>query len=451
MRVMKGIKKWGLLLVIILLAGCSNDNTELTPEAAAQDVIDLLRTEKYKLVYDDWFDEDLQESLAMEEIEHDWQLLIEDSGEFVEVNFLQSEKRGEGLNIIEATIEYTNVTFDIRMIFNEKMRLVGFSLSDGEANASLPDSIDEEEIVVGEGTDYELGGTLTLPKGKQEKLRAVVLVQGSGPSDRDESVFAYKPFRDIAWGLAEQGIAVIRYDKRTFTHGEKLAEEMGSKLTVYEETVEDSILATELIKSDNRIDEKNVYLIGHSLGGMLAPRIDAQGGDFAGLIILAGSPRSLWEIVYDQNNMLIENEIKDESVKKEQEALVNEEFKKAQQLQDMTDEEAQGLTVFGMPGNYLKEMGQYDVAAAVSELEKPLLIMQGEDDFQVYFEKDYRDWQELIGESENALLISYPNLNHFFINYDGPDKGTITEYDTPNQVDIEVIKDIAQWIIEQKK
>lgn len=450
MRVIKGIKKWGLLLVIILLAGCSNDNTELTPEEAAQDVIDLLRADKYQTVYDDWFDGDLQHSLAQNELKRDWELLIETSGEFVEVRSLQSDKRGEDLNIIEATIEYTNVIFDVRMIFNAKQQLVGFSMSDGEANVSLPDSIVEEEIVVGEGTDYGLGGTLTLPKGNQEKLPAVVLVQGSGPSDRDESVFAYKPFRDIAWNLAEQGIAVIRYDKRTFTHGEKLADKIGSKLTVCEETVEDAILATELLKNDNRIDEGNVYLIGHSLGGMLAPRIDAQGGDFAGLIILAGSPRSLWEIVYDQNKQAIENEIEDEAVKKEQVALVEKEYEKAQKLQDMIDEEAQGLTVFGMPGYYLKEMEQYDVASIVRELEKPLLIMQGEDDFQVYYEKDFKVWQELLKDSENVTLISYPNLNHFFINYEGPNKGTVAEYETPNQVDTKAIEDIAQWILEQK-
>lgn len=450
MRVMKDMKKWGLLIVMILSAGCTNDNTELTPEEAAQNVIDLLRTEKYQTVYDEWFNEDLQNSLAKNELKRDWELLIEDSGEFVEVNFLQSDKRGEGLNIIEATIEYTNVLFDIRMIFNEKLHLVGFSLSDGEANVSLPDSIVEEEIVVGEGTEYELGGTLTLPEGNQGKLPAVVLVQGSGPSDRDESVFAYKPFHDIAWNLAKQGVAVIRYDKRTFTHGEKLAEKVGSELTVYEETVEDAISAAELVKSDHRIDEDNVYLIGHSLGGMLAPRIDAQGGDFAGLIILAGSPRSLWEIVYDQNKQAIENEIEDEAVKKEQVALVEKEYKKAQKLQDMTDEEAQELTVFGMPGYYLKEMEQYDVASIVRELEKPLLIMQGEDDFQVYYEKDFKVWQELLQDSENATLISYPNLNHFFIKYEGPNKGTIAEYETPNQVDTKAIEDIAQWILEQK-
>src|SRR5699024_1044553 len=109
-----------------------------------------------------------------------------------------------------------------------------------------------EEIIVGEGTDHELGGTLTLPKENQENLPAVILVHGSGPQDRDETIFSNKPFRDIAWGLAEQGIAVVRYDKRTLVYGEEIERDL-SNLTAYEETVEDAIRASELAKNDERI------------------------------------------------------------------------------------------------------------------------------------------------------------------------------------------------------
>src|SRR5690606_25620835 len=122
-------------------------------------------------------------------------------------------------------------------------RLVGFHLSEGISNASLPDSLVEEGVIVGEGTPFELNGTLTLPKQNNGNLPAVVLVHGSGPSDQDETVYAYKPFRDLAWGLAQQGIAVIRYDKRTYAYGAKMAHEENN-ITVHEETVEDAIRAT---------------------------------------------------------------------------------------------------------------------------------------------------------------------------------------------------------------
>ncbi|MCG5103694.1 alpha/beta hydrolase [Oceanobacillus alkalisoli] len=438
----------GCLVFLVLLTGCTKDNqTTLTVEEAGEEVIGLLQGREYDKLYEAWFSSELQESLSVAELSSDWEEKVTD-GDFVEVSALQAERRTENLDVVEASLEYTAATFDIRLIFNEGMRLVGLSLSDGFITEKLPGSIMEEEIIIGEGTEYELGGLLTLPKDGKEELPAVVLVHGSGPSDRDESAFAYKPFRDIAWGLAEQGIAVIRYDKRTFTYGNEMAEGLDN-LTVYEETVEDAIRAAELIKTDSRIDEQHVFLAGHSLGGMLAPRIDAEGGDFSGFIILAGSPRPLWEIIYDQNRNLIEDIIADEKEQEEQRIFVEEEYEKAKSLQTMTDEEAKELTLFGIDGYYLKEMAEYNIPELVEDQEKPLLILQGEDDFQVFYDKDYKRWQEILEKHEGVTFISYPGLNHFFIAYEGAGKGTLAEYEIPNQVDEEVIQDIGEWIFKQ--
>lgn len=439
---------WSLLLLVILFTACVDDATEQSAEELALHIIDLLRAGEYQTVYEEYFTNDLRASLAQEELEKEWEQLIETGGEFVEVQSLQLKKHGENLEIIEGEVVYTDAAADIRMIFNENRHLSGLNLSDVVADANLPASIIEEEIIIGEGTDYELGGTLTLPKGNQKNLPAVVLVQGSGPSDRDETVFAYKPFRDIAWGLAEQGIAVIRYDKRTFTHAEKMVQ-ASLKLTVFEETVEDAILAAELVKKDERIDDSNVFLIGHSLGGMLAPRMDAQGGDYRGMIILAGSPRPLWEIVYDQNKAVLKSSKMDEKEKQEQ--LIEEEYEKAKQLQNLSDKETQEMTVFGVNGYYLKEMDQYDAAAILLKHDKPVLLLQGEDDFQVYHEKDFALWKTLLKGREKTAFVSYPNLNHFFVDYDGPNKGTVAEYETANEVDNQVIKDIGVWILENKE
>lgn len=441
---------WSLLLLVILFTACVDDATEQSAEELALHIIDLLRAGEYQTVYEEYFTNDLRASLAQEELEKEWEQLIETGGEFVEVQSLQLKKHGENLEIIEGEVVYTDAAADIRMIFNENRHLSGLNLSDVVADANLPASIIEEEIIIGEGTDYELGGTLTLPKGNQKNLPAVVLVQGSGPSDRDETVFAYKPFRDIAWGLAEQGIAVIRYDKRTFTHAEKMVQ-ASLKLTVFEETIEDAILAAELVKKDERIDDSNVFLIGHSLGGMLAPRMDAQGGDYRGMIILAGSPRSLWEIVYDQNKAVLKRSKMDEEEKEKQEQLIEEEYEKAKQLQNLSDKETQEMTVFGVNGYYLKEMDQYDAAAILLKHDKPVLLLQGEDDFQVYHEKDFALWKTLLKGRENTAFVSYPNLNHFFVDYDGPNKGTVAEYETANEVDNQVIKDIGVWILENKE
>ena len=157
-----------------------------------------------------------------------------------------------------------------------------------------------EKITVGAGGKYPLKGLLTLPDDTATPVPAVVLVHGSGSSNMDEKVGKLTPFRDLAEGLARHGIAAIRYDKRSYAHGLKMVLSKGNPITVKEETIDDAILAAELLRSDRRIDPEKIFIIGHSMGAMLAPRIDAEGGNFAGLILLAGSPRKLEEIMADQ-------------------------------------------------------------------------------------------------------------------------------------------------------
>ncbi|WP_339226760.1 alpha/beta fold hydrolase [Oceanobacillus sp. FSL K6-2867] len=422
-----------LLIGFILLAGCSSASP--TVEEAAQEVIDLLVDGDFEKVHDDYFAEKLQDSMSAKELEEVWKSEI--SGTFMETRTLESSEGGDSYQVVEAEIEYSDVNFQLRMTFNKALQLVGINISGNEANVTVPDSLTEEQVVVGEGTEYELEGTLTLPNQASDNLPAVVLVQGSGPSDRDEAVFGYKPFRDIAWGLAEQGIAVLRYDKRTYTYGSTMSPDELKSLTVYEETVEDAVRAADLLKNDSRIDSKNVFLGGHSLGGMLAPRIDLD-GDFAGLIILAGSPRSLWEIIYDQGMDMYEDE--------NQIAFVQAEYEKAQGLKDLTEEEALSETLYGLPAYYFQEMDSFNAGALAAESEKPLLLLQGEDDFQVYFDKDFALWQEILADKEDATFISYPGLNHFFVDYDGPDAGTIAEYEHPGVVDEQVVDNMAEWI-----
>ena len=155
-----------------------------------------------------------------------------------------------------------------------------------------------QNILVGEGTQYPLKGKITLPDDVSKPVPAVVFVHGSGSSNLDEKVYKLTPFKDLAEGLAQRGIASIRYDKRSFAHPFKLLKE--KDLTVRQETIEDAILAADLLKQHPSIDPEKVFIAGHSMGGMLAPRIDAEGGNFRGLILLAGSPRKLEDILLYQ-------------------------------------------------------------------------------------------------------------------------------------------------------
>ena len=164
-----------------------------------------------------------------------------------------------------------------------------------------------EDIIVGEGMRFPLKGILTLPENVDGPVPAVVLVHGSGSSNMDEAVGKVTPFKDLAEGLAKHGIASIRYNKRSHEHSYEMVKAKDlPPVTVREETINDAIYATEILRNDPRINPKQVFIIGHSMGGMLAPRIDAEGGKFKGMIMMAGTPRSINELIIDQNQKMIE-------------------------------------------------------------------------------------------------------------------------------------------------
>lgn len=308
-----------------------------------------------------------------------------------------------------------------------------------------------EKIVVGEGSEFPLNGLLTLPGESlpgqaADPVPAVVMVHGSGPSDMDERVMALTPFRDLAEGLAERGIASLRYDKRTFAHKRRLAR---AKITVKEETVDDAVSAVRMLKADLRIDADRVFLLGHSMGAMLAPRIDAEGADCRGLVLMAGTPYRLEEIVLRQ---LEQSRGKNPLLNR----ILGLEYrifsKKFAGLYEMSDGEALRKKFAGnLSLYYFKEMGQKTAADYLRESKKPALILQGERDFQVLAEDDFRRMKELLADRENTVFRLFPGLNHLFVDavYDDILMAS-KEYGTERHIGGEVIGEIAAFILENR-
>jgi len=302
----------------------------------------------------------------------------------------------------------------------------------------------EEKIVIGE--KYPLDGMLTLPE-VGEKFPAVVLVHGSGSSDMDSKIYAVTPFKDIAEGLAKLGVATIRYDKRTFTHGRQVLKDYKKNITVNEETIEDAIFAKELLQKDVRINPNQIYVAGLSLGGLLAPRMTAE-GDFAGTIILAGSPRRIEEAIMDQQNEFLANSkglIK--WLGSKQIAKMHEKFKN---IDNMTDEEAMNTKfVGGTTYYYKKEMASKPARNYLENSDKPVLVMHGERDVQVSLKKDFEAYKEILVNHPDATFKLYPGLGHVFTKTENTQVSkALKDFKRPGQtVEPVVIKDIAEWVI----
>ena len=303
-----------------------------------------------------------------------------------------------------------------------------------------------ENIVVGKDTKYPLKGILTLPDNITEPVPAVVLVHGSGSSNMDEKVGKITPFKDLAEGLAKQGIACVRYNKRSFSYGFKMVMDKKNIVTVKEETIDDAIMAANLLKNDSRVDTSKVFIIGHSMGGMLAPRIDAEGGNFRGLIMMAGSPLPMEKI------MLIQLEEQLAEMKGLTKKIISKQLDKFtalfEGLYELTDEAAKATKIGnGVTLYYFKEMGQPSVEDYLNKTDKPMLIMQGEKDFQVRADRDYAAYQKILVGRSNVTFKLYPGLNHAFVPATYEDISMAKkEYSIEKHIGDDVISDIANWI-----
>ena len=285
------------------------------------------------------------------------------------------------------------------------------------------DAFTAVELTVGDDR-WKLPATLTVPKGAGP-FPAVVLVHGSGPEDRDETVGGAKVFRDLAEGLSSRGVAVLRYVKRTQQYPGECAAD--PDFTMNRETVDDAVRAAAVARKQARIDPARVYVLGHSQGGYLAPRIMERDPQLAGFIVMAGNVRPLEELIVDQSEYLAslngpptaEERAKLEAIRKNP------------------------LAQLPLPPKYLADLKDYHPDSEVKRFSIPMLILQGERDYQVTM-KDFTLWKAALGGRGNVTFRTYPKLTHLFVAGEG--KPSPAEYEKPGHVAEEVVDDIAKWI-----
>ena len=287
----------------------------------------------------------------------------------------------------------------------------------------------------------ELPGILTLPKG-DGPFPAVVLLQGSGPSDKDESIGNLKPFRDLAEGLSTRGVAVYRFDKRTYVYGAELA---GKKdVSLEDETIEDALNAVQLLAGQEQIDPERIFVLGHSLGGNAVPAIAGKLKQSpvkaCGYIMMAASPRPLDVLMKEQCDFLYSLL---PEITAQQQAEKDALFAELDRLKDL-DSMTEADTVAGAYASYWKWLAAYDILQAAGEITEPVLLLQGEEDYQVTM-TDFAIWQETFGEKNNWQMISYPGLTHLFM--PGQKSEGSAAYTREARVDEQVIRDIAGFIL----
>lgn len=428
----------------------------LPPERiqAAQAFVDLLVQGDFAIA-EGKFDDTMKTAIPASKLEELWAALLKQVGAFQQQTGTHTT-RTQGYDVVFVTCQFEKMLLDVKVVFDASGQIAGlfFLPAQSTTPAYVPPSyakvgtFHEQEVTVGSG-EWALPGTLTLPNG-DGPFPAVVLVQGSGPANRDEDIGPNEPFHDLAWGLASQGIAVLRYEKRTQQYAQQMAA-IKDTITVKQETTDDALAAVALLRQTAGgaqgtgfpgIDPQRIFVFGHSLGGYLLPRIGLADGKIAGLIALAAPARPLEDIIQEQVTYLVN--LAGTITPDEQAAIdtLAEQVKRVKDPQLTTSVPDSDLPL-NIPAAYWLDLRGYNPAEVAKTLSQPMLFLQGGRDYQVTT-VDFDIWKTTLSSRANVQFKFYPDLNHLFIAGQGP--STPNEYLTPGHVDESAINDIATWI-----
>ncbi len=394
------------------------------------------------------FDRTMSGVLPAEKLKQTWKSLLAQVGGLQSRLGSRRERVGE-YDVVLVTCQFERTKLDVKVVFNRSKQISGLFFVPTRSVVAYqrppyarPSTYQEREVQIGSG-QWALPGTLTVPVG-DGLFPAVVLVHGSGPNDRDESVGPNKPFRDLACGLASRGIAVLRYEKRT-KHYRSVMALSANTITVKEETIDDAVAAVETLASQAKIDPKRTFVLGHSLGGMLLPRIGQAKDGIAGFISLAGSTRPLEDLILEQTRYILSL---DEKLAPEAQQKLKELERQVANVKSATlsEDTPQSDLPLQSPPRYWLDLRQYHPAEAAKGMSKPMLILQGGRDYQVTLE-DFHGWKNTLSSHANVQFKLYPSLNHLFI--EGEGKSTPAEYENPGHVAEIVVADVATWIKRQ--
>lgn len=434
------MKRFFLLFAIIAFALNGFSQNIFSLFGKSNSFFDLFVAGKFEEAHN-YFSEEGKTKVTAENLKQFWTNMEARLGKVKSIDATGSKVQGE-YYAVTVSGEFQYDKQDFVLLFDKNEKVVGLHLPPKAVTYRAPGYADStlyrEKSTYLQWPNHQLAAVITTPK-DGNSFPLVVLVHGSGPNDMDETIGPNKPFKDIAAGLAVNGIASIRYVKRTVIY----PKEFGGAFTVKEEVLDDALKAIELAKTVEGVDTKQIYVLGHSLGGMLAPRLATLAPDLKGIILAAAPARKLSDIIIDQNKYMVAL-TKDTTAAMQKtlnDAITEIEKTRITKLGKMKPDSV----MLGLPASYWVDLNNYDQVATAKKLKQRIFVIQGGYDFQVT-ETDYNLWKEALSNNINASFKFYSDFNHLFSQQQ--EKGTVMQYQRPANVEQRTIEDLANWIKE---
>ena len=378
-----------------------------------------------------------------------WTGAIDQVGPIASVGTPASEA-GPGGTVVKIPVQGERGALTFVVSVADGGQLTGLQLAPPEAMDAVapwdppayadPSQFDEEELTLG-SEPLSVPATLSVPR-RAGRLPAVVLLAGSGPLDRDETVGPNKPFRDLAWGLASRGVVVLRFDKVTLARrAEVLA---NPHFTMTDEYLPQALAAIALLREHPAVDPGRLFVAGHSLGGTVAPRVAAAAPDVAGLVILGGGAAPLHWVIVRQLRYIASL---DPSTAAAAEPGIEAISRQAERVDDpdLSPDTPASEMPLGTPAPYWLDLRDYDAAAAAAALGKPILLLQGGRDYQATVDDDLVRWKAALDGQPGTTVRIFAADDHFFFPGTGP-SGPQGSMAPGQHVDPEVIDEIVGWL-----
>jgi uncharacterized protein len=397
----------------------------------------------------DLFAPNLRAMVTAEALQASWAAELSRRGPVSSVGAPVSEPPAAGVVVVKIPVTCERGELTLVVSVHESGWLAGLQLA--PASAAEPAApwqppayadqgkFDEQDATVGSGP-LAVPGTLSLPH-QPGPRPAVVLLGGSGPGDRDETIGRNKPLKDLAWGLASRGVAVLRFDKVTQAHPSEVAKIRD--FTLADEYVPHAVAAVHLLREYPAAGAARVFVLGHSLGGTVAPRVAAAEPSVAGLVILAGGTQPLHWAAVRQVRYLASL---DPETAAASEAAIEAMSGQARLVDSPGLSPSTPATElpFGVPAAYWLDIRGYDPVAVAAALGKPMLILQGGRDYQATVADDLAGWRSGLAGRPDVTIRVYDPDNHLFFPGTGP--SAPAEYEPVQHVDPAVVADIATWL-----
>ena len=418
------------------------------PEGTAMRVLELARAGQFAQLRD-LFTEGLRPMVTAAALQAAWETALAEHGPVSTVGVPVSEPVAGDMVAVKVPLAFERGALTLAVYLSGAGQLTGLQLEPA-ANAEPaapwqppsyadPDRFDEHDVTLGSGP-LAVPGTLSLPRAAGPHP-ALLLLGGSGPVDRDGTILRSRPLKDLAWGLASQGVAVLRFDKVTYAHPDQVG--ANRAFTVADEYLPDALAGLGLLRNHPAIDAARVFAAGHSLSGTVAPRVAAADPAVAGLVILAGGTEPLaWAAVRQVRYLASLDPASAAAAQPGIDAMTAQAMRV--DAPDLSPETPDHELPFGVPAAYWLDLRGYDPVAVAAGLGRPMLILQGGRDYQVTVADDLSRWQAGLGPKPGVTIGVYPPDNHFF--FPGAGQSSPAELATAQHVDPDVIADIHHWL-----